>query len=114
LNYLGSFANITPATPGPGQTWDISALNTSGTVKVVTTAPPTFGSIKIVGTNVVFSGSNGVASSPYYVLASTNVASPRISWTPVATNMFDANGNFIFTNSVNSTLHQQFFQIQLP
>ena len=114
LNYLGSFANITPATPGPGQTWDISALNTSGTVKVVTTAPPTFGSIKIVGTNVVFSGSNGAASSPYYVLASTNVASPRISWTPVATNMFDANGNFIFTNSVNSTLHQQFFQIQLP
>jgi len=32
-SYLGSFATITPATPGAGQAWNISALNTTGTIK---------------------------------------------------------------------------------
>src|ERR1035437_2457541 len=36
-SYLGSFANITPATPGAGLAWDTSALGTTGTIKVVTT-----------------------------------------------------------------------------
>jgi len=112
--YLGSFATITPATPGVGQAWNISALNTSGTIKVVSTAPPKFSSIVIAGGNVVFSGSNGVPSSPYYVLASTNLALPRASWTSIATNTFDLNGYFAFTNSLTPPLPQRFYQIQIP
>ena len=72
----------------------------------------TFGSITIVGTSAVFSGSNGVAGNPYYVLAATNLALPRTSWTRIATNVFDVNGHFAFTNSL--TPPQRFFQIQLP
>ena len=37
---------------------------------------------------------------PYCVLASTNLALPASQWLSVATNSFDANGNFDFTNSV--------------
>jgi hypothetical protein len=35
----------------------------------------------------------------YYILASTNLALPPNQWTPVATNPYDANSNFIFTNT---------------
>ena len=113
-SYLGSFSSITPATPGPGQAWDTSALGTTGTIKVVTTTPPSFGSIAIVGTSVVFSGSNGVASNPYYVLASTNVAWARTNWIRIATNTFDLNGNFAFTNSLTPPMPQRFYLIELP
>lgn len=113
-SYLGSFSSITPATPGPGQAWDTSALGTTGTIKVVTTTPPSFGSIAIVGTSVVFSGSNGVASNPYYVLASTNVAWARTNWIRIATNTFDLNGNFAFTNSLTPPMPQRFYLLELP
>src|SRR6185295_3640012 len=37
--YTGSFANITPATPGPQLLWDTSSLNVNGTIKVASSAP---------------------------------------------------------------------------
>jgi hypothetical protein len=113
-SYLGSFSSITPATPGPVQTWDTSALGTSGTIKVAAVMQPRFGSISLVGNNLVMSGSNGVALSPYYVLASTNLTLPRSNWTRLATNAFDTNGNFSFTNVVSSSIRQRFFLLQLP
>jgi fibronectin-binding autotransporter adhesin len=111
--YLGSFANITPATPGSGQAWDTSALRTAGTIKVVGTTPPTIGSIAVVGTNIVMSGSNGVASNPYYVLASTNVTLPPSNWSRIATNTFDGNGRFAFTNSLIPHMPQRFYRLEL-
>ena len=75
-SYLGSFANITPATPGAGLAWNTSALNTSGTITVVSavTTPVKFNSIAIVGGNVVLGGSNGVPNNHYIVTTSTNLA----------------------------------------
>jgi hypothetical protein len=112
--YSGSFATITPATPGAGQAWDTSALGTSGTIKVVTTAPLKFGSIKTAGASLVISGSGGGAGNPYYVLTSTNLTTPLANWNRIATNAFDVNGNFAFTNNLNSSVRQLFYQIQLP
>jgi fibronectin-binding autotransporter adhesin len=112
--YSGSFAAIVPATPGPGLTWDTSALATTGTIKVAGAAVPRFGGVALVGTSAVFSGSNGVPANPYYVLASTNLTLPRTNWIRIATNSFDANGRFSFTNSLVPPMRQQFFQIQLP
>ena len=115
-SYLGSFASISPATPGPGQAWNISALNTTGTIKVVSSVstPPKFGSVAISTGNIVISGSNGVASSQYYVLASTNLPLAATNWTRIATNTFDATGHFIFTNSLTPPLPQRFYLLQLP
>jgi autotransporter-associated beta strand protein len=111
-SYPGAFASINPPTPGPGQTWDISALGTSGTIKVAPGAVPRFSGVSLIGANLVMSGSNGPPSGTYYVLATTNVALPLSSWTRVATNTFDSNGAFVFTNAASTP--KQFFRLTLP
>lgn len=116
LSYSGSFASIIPATPGPGLAWNTSALDTSGTLSVVSSSstPPKFTGISLSGGNIVISGTNGVASTQYYVLTSTNLATPVASWTPIATNTFNANSSFSFTNSLAPSAPRRFYLIQLP
>jgi autotransporter-associated beta strand protein len=115
-SYSGSFANIQPPTPGPAMVWDISSLIQDGTLKVISTAvpQPEIGRISLSSGNVLVSGTGGTAGASYYVLTSTNIVLPLANWTPLATNVFDANGNFAFTNAVNRSFPQQFFLLQLP
>jgi autotransporter-associated beta strand protein len=115
-SFLGSFATITPATPGVGQAWDISALNTTGTIKVKSTISPKFGSFAVTGGNVVFSGSNGTPFNQYIVLTSTNLALVGTNWTRIATNTFDLSGNFAITNSLATppVPGPRFYLLQLP
>jgi hypothetical protein len=47
----------------------------------------------------ILTGSNGIPDWSYEVLVSTNPALPLAQWQPVATNSFDANGDFSFTNN---------------
>jgi len=113
-SYPVNFATINPSIPGPGQTWDTSSLGTSGTIKVASGSVPRFVGVALVGTDLVMRGSNGPALGTYRVLASANVASPVSIWTPIATNSFDANGNFIFTNSVKASIPKQFYLLSVP
>jgi len=76
-------------------------------------APPGFGAVNLSGTNLVFSGTNGVPDWPYLVLASTNLNLPIANWTRVATNQFDADGGFIFTNGISAGSPWQFFILQV-
>jgi hypothetical protein len=71
--------------------------------------------IGVSGTNLTLNGTNGLASGTYYVLASTNLTLPLSQWTPVATNMLDANGDFtiVVTNAVSPNIQQQFYILQL-
>jgi PKD repeat protein len=68
------------------------------------------------GTNLVVNGSNGLSGQTYYVLMSTNVALPFSQWTPVATNVLNASGNFTTTatNAVNLHVPQCFYILQMP
>jgi fibronectin-binding autotransporter adhesin len=113
-SYLGSFSSITPAIPGPGQTWNTSALATSGTISVVGPNQPRFTGVTTVGGNLVMSGTNGAPLSTYYVLSTTNAALPLASWTRIATNTFNGSGNFNFTNAILPAVPQRYFVIQLP
>jgi fibronectin-binding autotransporter adhesin len=113
-SYPGSFASINPSTPGPGQIWDTSALGTSGIIKVASGSVPRFSGVSLVGNNLVMRGSNGVPSGTYYVLASTNVALPVVNWTSIATNTFDANGNFVFSDIIKASTPKQFYLLELP
>ncbi len=106
----GSFAAITPATPGAGLAWDTAQLG-SGIISVV--SRPTITSVAASGGNLVLSGTNGPASRTYYVLTSTNVAAPLATWTPIATNTFDANGAFSFTNAINPATPKRFYSLKL-
>ncbi len=114
-SYSGSFANITPATPGAGLAWDTTQLD-SGRISVVSggVSGPTITSAVVAGGNLVLSGTNGAAGGSYYVLTSTDAAAPLASWTPIATDTFDVNGAFSFTNAIDPTVPKRFYLLRLP
>ena len=89
--------------------------NTPGVVQLIVapTTPPSFGSTAMSGTNLVLRGGNGVPLGNYVVLATTNLALPLANWTRLATNQFDAGGNFSFTNAPGLPA-QNFYRLQLP
>lgn len=112
-SYSGTFSSITPA-PGPGLSWDQSALNT-GTIKVIASAPrPTIGHIVISGGNVILSGTNNTGpGGNYTVLTTTNISVPLSNWTVLTNSTFDSNGNFNSTNALGTSAHQ-FYILQVP
>jgi len=114
-SYLGSFGSINPPTPGPGQTWNTSALNTSGTISVVgSPASLKFSNVVLSGNNLTLSGSNGVPFATYYVRASDNVGLTLASWPRVATNSFSTSGSFSFTTNMVPSIPIRFFAIEQP
>ena len=109
-SYAGSFANITPATPGSGMAWDTSQLNI-GVLNVIAGAfVPVISNTMLSGTNFIFSGTGGSPSANYTVFTTTNLASP--SWVPLVTNTFDASGGFSVTNAVNTKTPRLFYIIK--
>jgi hypothetical protein len=66
------------------------------------------------GSQFIFNGSNGIPGWTFYVLASTNLMLPVSQWPAVATNLFDANGIFSFTNDAASNAPRQFYLLKLP
>lgn len=75
--------------------------------------PPAISKINLSNGSFILTGSGGFPTSTYYILATTNLALPAALWTPVATNQFDANGNFTVTDSINLTWPQMFYRLQL-
>lgn len=110
--FSGSFTNLTPATPGTGLAWDTSQLN-SGIINVVASgAGPVIGNTRVSDGSLIFSGSGGTVSGTYYVLTTTNLATPLADWGIVSTNSYDANGNFSVTNSAASGTPQRYYRIK--
>ncbi len=112
-SYHGAFANVVLPPLNSGLAWNTNALNTGGVIAVVP-APPRFGNFSLTGSNVTLNGSGGMATSNFYVLASTNLALPPGNWVRLLTNQFDNNGNFSFTNDLDPNSPQNFFRLQLP
>jgi hypothetical protein len=110
-----SLGTLPPANPGYSGYLSNNFANASVDLILMTNnpAPPGIGGIAVSGTSLMISGTNGAVGGTYYVLQSTNVALPLSSWTRMATNGFDASGNFAFTNTVNPNAPQQFFRLQL-
>ena len=123
FTYTGSLTN----TPALGAKPVINSYtyrldtNTLGQVKLVVTAPspPIFGNVQVANGGggsfgLVMSGTGGVTNGTYYALTATNLALTLNQWTPVATNPFDARGNFTFTNTPATNVPQMFYRLQLP
>jgi hypothetical protein len=66
-----------------------------------------------IGNGLVLSGTGGPTNGTYNVLTSSNLLVPVNQWTPVTTNQFNSQGQFIFTNPV-STNTSQFFILKEP
>ncbi len=75
---------------------------------------PDITSVTIVGANLVLDGANGLSGNSCMVLTSTNLALPLNQWTPAATNLLSANGNFSITvsNTVSAGLPNRFYILQ--
>jgi len=82
-------------------------------VDLVIVPRPAIVRIDRIGANLVFSGTNGIAGSTYYVLASSNLVLPAAGWTRLATNAFDSAGNFQFTNALNANQPQYFYRLEV-
>ncbi|MGA2750209.1 MAG: leucine-rich repeat protein [Verrucomicrobiota bacterium] len=77
-------------------------------------AQPDIAGFSLSGTNLVLNGINGQSGGTYYVLVSSNLALPLSAWTPVATNILSASGDFSITvtNTVSRNVRQQFYILE--
>jgi len=113
-SHTGSFASVAlPALPA-GLAWNTNALATSGTLSVVVTTHPVFGPVTFANGALVLAGTAGVANASFYLLGSTNLATPLANWTRLLTNQFDGSGNFDFTNLISPTNSPMFYRLQVP
>ena len=110
----GTFATLALPSLTGGLTWNTNNLAIDGTISVVAPPPLEFDALALVGGELILSGTGGPANGTYYVLTSTNVASPVANWTPLATNLFDGIGAFSFTNAIDPATPQRFYLLQLP
>jgi hypothetical protein len=109
---------LTAASPKIGFAFNSQNFGTASArpFLIISAVPsPGITSFNLVTTNLVFTGTNGVAGGTYYVLGSTYMASPLSQWLPVVTNVLTANGPFTITatNALNgNSASQQFFILQ--
>lgn len=61
---------------------------------------------------LILSGAGGSNNAPLQILASTNLSLPFTNWPVVASNNFDANGNFIVTSSI-AAVPAQFYRVRI-
>jgi len=114
-NRVGSFTTVNLPALNAGLAWD-NQIGANGAIAVVA-APgggPQFGNVTLSGSALIFSGTGGAANGDYVVLSSTNVAAPLLNWLPVTSNLFDASGNFNFTNPINPARPQEFYRLFKP
>jgi hypothetical protein len=89
-------------------------LTSSNAVLTVLPSPLFASIITAGGTNFIFSGVGGTNNGIYNVLTSSNLATPFSLWIPIATNHFDSQGGFIFTNVPSTNAPQLFYLLQMP
>ena len=112
--YNGGFTNVILPDLPIGLAWNTNALNSSGVMSVIVTTTPVIVQVSISSAGFSLAGTGGVANANYYLLGTTNLATPLASWPRLATNQFDASGNFLITNSLSTNAPQYFYQLQLP
>jgi hypothetical protein len=74
--------------------------------------PPVITAVASGQGKFIFSGTNGLPGDTFYLLSSTNLASPG-SWTLESSNTFDSNGSFSITNSLLAGTQQKYYRLQL-
>ena len=91
-----------------GSTW---AEVTPGIGSVTPSSVPVITQALLAPQGLILRGTNGPASSPYQVLATTNLALAVSNWPAISTNAFDGVGHFDSTNPVSPGLAKQFFRL---
>jgi fibronectin-binding autotransporter adhesin len=89
----GSFSSISPATPGTGMAWDVSALSTTGILKVIGTQTITFGSL----------AAKTVIDAPF-VLSATASSGLTVTFSSSNPSVATVNGNIVTIVAVGNTI----------
>jgi len=85
----------------------------SSVVTTVTNAPtPVAITVHYSGGALQLSGSGGTAGATFYIVGTTNLATPINQWLPVSTNMFDGSGNFNVSVPVHLVNPAEFLRIR--
>jgi hypothetical protein len=112
--FSGALA-LVPTAPSVSQTWDTSALNTTGTLGVSGAAGPSAGhidSVTVSSGNVVLTISGGAANTAFSVTATSNLTVPRTNWPTVGSGTFNGGGAATVTNPASGNL--QFHSLRVP
>ncbi len=96
----GNFSATLPP-PGPWLRWRFDPA--TGALSVVSSgSQPVFSSATLSGMNLVIQVTDGPPGSPCYIIASSDLALPKVEWSRIATNTFDVSGNLTFTNNMSA------------
>jgi len=113
-NYTGSFSTIVLPALTPGLYWNTATLKLDGTVHIMAETSPVVSAVTAAGGRLVVSGTGGITNGSYYLIGTTNLLNPMTNWLRLATNPFDGNGNFSFTNNLAAGGARWFFSLLLP
>jgi hypothetical protein len=111
--YGGSFSKLSLPPLNAGLGWT-NKLLVDGSIEVIAAPQPKFSDIRISGTNLLTTGTNGLAGASYTVLTATNITIPSSNWVSIFTNQFDSSGGFSFTNAILPSEPQRYFRIRTP
>jgi fibronectin-binding autotransporter adhesin len=115
-SYSGAFDSVvTRPALALGWSWNTNNLTVDGTISAVMTIIPRpyITGIRVNGSTLSITATNGAAGGQCVLLQSTNVALPLNQWTPVLTNAFDGMGNLnLSTNVLNPAAPQEFFILE--
>ncbi len=89
-----AWADVTPSSSGP-----------------VPSTQPCITQVLMDPAGLVLSGTNGTPGAAYQVIGSTSLTAPRAQWWGVASDNFDANGNFLCTNPLYPLDGQMFYAV---
>jgi len=89
-------------------------LTNTVSLLVTPAVQPRFTNIQRDNGSVILNGTGGLPFASYHLLIATDVTTPAGNWTRVATNQFDASGNFSRTNAVNANAAQTFYRLEIP
>ena len=111
-NISGTFTSLTLPALTNGFFWNTNLLLTAGTLAVATVTSASIDNISVANGQMLMTGSGGAATGNYYLLSTTNIATPLANWTRLLTNQFDTGGNFSLTNNVSPSSQQKFYLLQ--
>jgi len=77
------------------------------------TPTPVITNLAVTIDGLVITGTNGPANGQYDVLAAADLSTPVSGWPVLATDPFDANGNFSFIDAVTPDVLQKFYAIRV-
>jgi fibronectin-binding autotransporter adhesin len=113
--YNGSFASISPATPGPNFTWDTNTLATTGALNVVFTGNTNPTNITATASGNVLALSWPADHTGWRLLAQTNNLAAGISSNPSDWGTVAGSTGINQTNlTINPALPAEFYQLVYP